>query len=146
MFLGVADPPPSPSVLSSALFSHDPRLLLHSLFQRSFLPISLSPSLRPPPPPPPSMLNRAYHECLDQCFVQQYSMIHRLETNKLRNVAKFFAHLLATDAMPWGLLSYIRLTEEDTSSSSRIFIKILLQVGPCVAAPHPWHQSSRSMQ
>ena len=83
------------------------------------------------------MLNRADQECLDQCFVQQYSMIHRLETNKLRNVAKFFAHLLATDAMPWGLLSYIRLTEEDTSSSSRIFIKILLQVRSA-AEVHAW--------
>ncbi|CAI5495350.1 unnamed protein product, partial [Closterium sp. Naga37s-1] len=73
------------------------------------------------------MLNRAYQECFEQCFVKQYSMIHRLETNKLRNVAKLFAHFLATDAMPWALLSYIRLTEEDTSSSSRIFIKIMFQ-------------------
>lgn len=55
-------------------------------------------------------------------------MIHRLETNKLRNVAKFFAHLLGTDALPWHVLAYIRLTEEDTTSSSRIFIKILFQV------------------
>jgi pre-mRNA-splicing factor CWC22 len=54
-------------------------------------------------------------------------MIHRLETNKLRNVAKFFAHLLGTDALPWHVLAYIRLTEEDTTSSSRIFIKILFQ-------------------
>ncbi|KAL0370380.1 UNVERIFIED_CONTAM: Pre-splicing factor CWC22 [Sesamum angustifolium] len=45
-------------------------------------------------------------------------MIHRLETNKLRNVAKFFAHLLGTDALPWHVLAYIRLTEEDTTSSS----------------------------
>ena len=54
-------------------------------------------------------------------------MIHRLETNKLRNVAKFFAHLLGTSALPWHVLAYIRLTEEDTTSSSRIFIKILFQ-------------------
>lgn len=50
-----------------------------------------------------------------------------METNKLRNVAKFFAHLLGTDALPWQALAYIRLTEEDTTSSSRIFIKILFQ-------------------
>ncbi|MBA0812632.1 hypothetical protein Gohar_026581, partial [Gossypium harknessii] len=46
---------------------------------------------------------------------------------KLRNVAKFFAHLLGTDALPWHVLAYIRLTEEDTTSSSQIFIKILFQ-------------------
>ncbi|KAG5566247.1 hypothetical protein RHGRI_002002 [Rhododendron griersonianum] len=30
-------------------------------------------------------------------------------------------------ALPWHILAYIRLTEEDTTSSSRIFIKILFQ-------------------
>ena len=74
------------------------------------------------------MISKVYQENFEKCFVQQYSMIHRLETNKLRNVAKFFAHLLGTDALPWHVLSYIRLTEDDTTSSSRIFIKILFQV------------------
>ncbi|KAJ0764237.1 putative MIF4G-like, type 3, initiation factor eIF-4 gamma, MA3, MIF4G-like domain superfamily [Helianthus annuus] len=73
------------------------------------------------------MINRVYQENLEKCFVQQYSMVHRLETNKLRNVAMFFAHLLGTDALPWHVFAYIRLTEEDTTSSSRIFIKILFQ-------------------
>uniref|UniRef100_A0A0V0IXK1 Putative pre-mRNA-splicing factor CWC22-like n=2 Tax=Solanum chacoense TaxID=4108 RepID=A0A0V0IXK1_SOLCH len=73
------------------------------------------------------MINKIHQENFEKCFVQQYSMIHRLETNKLRNVAKFFAHLLGTDALPWHALAYIRLTEEDTTSSSRIFIKILFQ-------------------
>lgn len=73
------------------------------------------------------MIKKVYQENFDECFVKQYSMIHRLETNKLRNVAKFFAHLIGTDALPWNVLAYIRLTEEDTTSSSRIFIKILFQ-------------------
>ncbi|KAL2487894.1 MIF4G domain-containing protein/MA3 domain-containing protein [Forsythia ovata] len=73
------------------------------------------------------MINKVHQENFEKCFVQQYSMIHRLETNKLRNVAKFFAHLLGTDALPWHVLAYIWLTEEDTTSSSRIFIKILFQ-------------------
>ncbi|KAL5162868.1 Pre-mRNA-splicing factor CWC22 [Glycine soja] len=72
------------------------------------------------------MINKVHQENFKMCFVQQYSMIHCLETNKLRNVAKFFSHLLGTDALPWHVLSYIRLTEEDTTSS-RIFIKILFQ-------------------
>ncbi|KAF9596011.1 hypothetical protein IFM89_006938 [Coptis chinensis] len=72
-------------------------------------------------------INKIHQENFETCFVKQYSSIHQLETNKLRNVAKFFAHLLGTDALPWHVLSYIRLTEEDTTSSSRIFIKILFQ-------------------
>ena len=72
-------------------------------------------------------LNRAYMDAFADSFVQQYTTVHRLETNKLRNVAKLFAHLLATDGLPWAVLGVIRLTEEDTTSSSRIFIKILFQ-------------------
>ncbi|CAH9123844.1 unnamed protein product [Cuscuta epithymum] len=73
------------------------------------------------------MINKIYQENFEKCFVQQYSTVHRLETNKLTNVAQFFAHLLGTDALPWHVLAYIRLTEEYTTSSSRIFIKILFQ-------------------
>ena len=58
----------------------------------------------------------------------QYAVIHRLETNKLRNVASLFAHLLATDALPWSVIGTIHLTEDETTSSSRIFIKYLFQV------------------
>jgi pre-mRNA-splicing factor CWC22 len=60
-------------------------------------------------------------------FSEQYTTIHRLETNKLRNVAKLFAHLLYSDAIPWGVLSIIHLNEDETTSSSRIFIKIIIQ-------------------
>ncbi|KAI8104902.1 hypothetical protein M9435_000079 [Picochlorum sp. BPE23] len=72
-------------------------------------------------------LKKAYADSFADCFVEQYSMIHRLETNKLRNVAKLFAHLLASDALPWAVLAVIQITEEETTSSSRIFIKILFQ-------------------
>ena len=44
--------------------------------------------LSPCPPPPPLPTHSA----------------RRLETNKLRNTAKLFAHLLSTDAIPWAVL------------------------------------------
>lgn len=56
----------------------------------------------------------------------RYQTVHRLETNKLRQMAKLFAHLFFTDAVPWNVLEVIRLTETDTTSSSRIFIKELV--------------------
>ena len=68
-----------------------------------------------------------YAQLFDEVFMKQYSTIHRLETNKLRNVAKFFAHLLSTDAISWTCMAYLQLSEEATTSSSRIFIKILFQ-------------------
>merc|ERR1712083_805981 len=38
-----------------------------------------------------------------------------------------FAHLLFTDAIGWVVLSVIHLNEHETTSSSRIFIKMLFQ-------------------
>ncbi|XP_075213065.1 pre-mRNA-splicing factor nucampholin [Lycorma delicatula] len=72
-------------------------------------------------------INKMYVGPFEQIFKDSYSTIHRVETNKLRNVAKLFAHLLYTDAISWEVLSTIRLNEDDTTSSSRIFIKILFQ-------------------
>ncbi|CAA7014853.1 unnamed protein product [Microthlaspi erraticum] len=71
--------------------------------------------------------SKSYRECFENLLVEHYATVHRLDTNKLRSVAMFFAHLLATDALPWHVLAYVRLTEEDTTSSSRIFVKILFQ-------------------
>jgi MA3 domain len=72
-------------------------------------------------------INKIYIEPFQQIFMDTYSTVHRLETKMLRNVAKFFGHLLFTDAISWEVLSCVRLTEDDTNSSSRIFIKILFQ-------------------
>lgn len=38
-----------------------------------------------------------------------------------------FVHLLFTDAISWFTLVHIRLTEEETTSSSGVFLKILFQ-------------------
>lgn len=93
-------------------------------------------------------------ESFEAIFAEQYDTIHRLETNKLRNVARLFAHLLYTDSVPWSVrahthlhggssrsflclnllfsvfnqvLECIKMSEETTTSSSRIFVKILFQ-------------------
>ncbi|XP_033325867.2 pre-mRNA-splicing factor CWC22 homolog [Megalopta genalis] len=72
-------------------------------------------------------INKIHVTILEQIFQDSYHTIHRLDTNKLRNVSKFFAHLLFTDSISWEVLSCIKLTEDDTTSSNRIFIKILFQ-------------------
>ncbi|KAJ4893212.1 MIF4G domain-containing protein / MA3 domain-containing protein [Raphanus sativus] len=71
--------------------------------------------------------SKTYRECFENLFVQQYATVHRLETNKLSKVAMFFAHVLAAGSLPWRVLGNVWLTEEDTTSSSRIFLKILFQ-------------------
>ncbi|OMJ82911.1 hypothetical protein SteCoe_16309 [Stentor coeruleus] len=73
------------------------------------------------------ILNPAYQEHFQVSFQKYFLSIDCMETNKLRNAAKFFAHLLFTDAISWVVFQIIHLTEETTTSSSRIFIKILMQ-------------------
>lgn len=55
--------------------------------------------------------------CITSLISLQYATVHRLETNKLRNVAKFFAQLFYADALPWTCMSCIHLNEEETNSS-----------------------------
>jgi pre-mRNA-splicing factor CWC22 len=49
-----------------------------------------------------------------------------LETVKLRNVSRLLSHLLYTDSISWGVFECVHLNEEETSSSSRVFLKNLL--------------------
>ncbi|KAH9417439.1 hypothetical protein DERP_007437 [Dermatophagoides pteronyssinus] len=72
-------------------------------------------------------INNEFVEPFVEIFKNCYDTIHRFETCKLRNVGKIFAHLLYTDSIPWTVLNHIKLNENDTSSSSRVFIKILFQ-------------------
>jgi len=72
-------------------------------------------------------IKEIYKQNFEFQFEHQYVKIHRLETNKLRNLAKLFAHLFYTDAIDWAAFKIVKLTEEETTSSSRIFIKIICQ-------------------
>jgi len=72
-------------------------------------------------------LKPEYQDEFASAFETQFATVHRLETNKLRNIGRFFAHLLYTDAISWSLFGPIRITEETTTSSSRIFVKVILQ-------------------
>lgn len=72
-------------------------------------------------------INKIYVGPFEKIFKDSYGTAHRLDTNRLRNVSKFFAHLFFTDAISWEALDCVKLNEEDTTSSSRIFVKILFQ-------------------
>lgn len=72
-------------------------------------------------------INRLWCDLFEQAFAKYYETIHRYENNKLRNIAMLFGHMFAADALGWHCLSVIHLNEDETTSSSRIFIKILFQ-------------------
>ena len=72
-------------------------------------------------------LNRVWSECYERAFETYFETIHRYETNRLRNIARLFGHLFANDAVSWAVLQVIKMNEDDTTSSSRIFVKIMMQ-------------------
>lgn len=72
-------------------------------------------------------LSRRWATLFEDGFARYYATIHRYETAKLRNIACFFGHMLASDALGWYVLAAVRLSEDETTSASRIFVKILVQ-------------------
>ena len=72
-------------------------------------------------------INRLWCDLFEQAFAKYYDTIHRYENNKLRNIAMLFGHMFGVDALGWHCLSVVHLNEDETTSSSRIFIKILFQ-------------------
>jgi pre-mRNA-splicing factor CWC22 len=72
-------------------------------------------------------INEIWTRSFAKAFEETYKTIHRFETNRLRNIAKLFAHCLSSDALTWEVFALVRITEADTTSSSRIFCKVLFQ-------------------
>ncbi|XP_047738493.1 pre-mRNA-splicing factor CWC22 homolog [Hyalella azteca] len=72
-------------------------------------------------------INRVYRDCFQEIFKTAYETCHRLDTDKMRNVVRLFAHLFVTDAISWEVFSIVLLNEDNTTSSSRVFLKILFQ-------------------
>jgi len=74
-----------------------------------------------------SKLNRVWTESFEEAFNNYYTTIHRYETNRLRNIARCFGHLFGTDSISWMAFDCVKINEDDTTSSSRIFVKIMMQ-------------------
>lgn len=61
-------------------------------------------------------------------FREKYDTCYQFEGPQLRNIGRFFGHLIAADKLdPCTTLGHITLTETHTTSSSRVFIKFLFQ-------------------
>ncbi|XP_058978837.1 male determiner protein Mdmd(Y) [Musca domestica] len=72
-------------------------------------------------------MNKSFIEPFKEIFKDICQTTHCLDTNRLRNISKFFAHLLFTDAISWDVLDCIKLTEDEAITSRCIFIKSFFQ-------------------
>lgn len=73
-------------------------------------------------------MGRQWNDTFVCQFQEKYNTIYQYEGAQLRNIGKFFGHLLAADVLePRNTLGCIILTEKDTTSAGRVFIKFLFQ-------------------
>ncbi|CAJ0605770.1 unnamed protein product [Cylicocyclus nassatus] len=72
-------------------------------------------------------LRKEYQETFEKIACDTYATIHRFDITKLRNMARLISHLLFTDAISWTIFTDVKLTENDTTSSGRIYLKYIFQ-------------------
>jgi pre-mRNA-splicing factor CWC22 len=72
------------------------------------------------------LLNKVYVARFEEAFAEHYATIHQFDSRKIRNMANFYAFLLCSDVLPWSIFSVAVLSEDETTSSSRIFLKYIL--------------------
>ena len=72
--------------------------------------------------------NHFWHDTFVSLFKHYYDTIDNFETNALRNLGKFFGHLLASDRFALDkALNEVKLTEDDTNPAKRILLKFIFQ-------------------
>lgn len=71
------------------------------------------------------LYRREFGPKFEKLFEIFYATVHRFETNRIRNIAKFYANLLTTESIDWSCLNCLKLRETATSSAGRCFIKFL---------------------
>ena len=73
-------------------------------------------------------LNDDFIPLFAQILCESYDAAHHLETIKIRNISRFYAHLMSRKSVNWSqCLKCVHITEHDTTSSQRIMLKILFQ-------------------
>lgn len=71
------------------------------------------------------VMGKAWSGAFQQLFKENYENCYKFETALLRNIGAFWGHMLASDKLGWECLSAVKLTEKDTTSSGRIFLKFV---------------------
>lgn len=75
-----------------------------------------------------SGMSQEWNDTFTKEFQQKYDTCYRYEGSQLRNMGKFFGHMIASDNLrPQETLGHVELTETATNSASRVFIKFLFQ-------------------
>eukprot|EP00762_Andalucia_godoyi_P001433 ANDGO_00236.mRNA.1 Pre-mRNA-splicing factor CWC22 len=73
------------------------------------------------------LVDSAYKSAFERALLEQYLVSERLRTPQIRNIASLFSHLLTTKICTWACLSNVRISEDSTNPSKRIFLMVFFQ-------------------
>ena len=63
----------------------------------------------------------------EELFKANYDQTYAYNVHRITNISSLYAYLLANDEISWAILQSLRLTEEETNSAQRVFIRILVE-------------------
>jgi pre-mRNA-splicing factor CWC22 len=66
-------------------------------------------------------------EPVESSFVKNYSDCNKYAVHRVTNLASLYGYLLSKSDLGWHLMCVLRLTEEDTNSGQRVFIRFLME-------------------
>ncbi|TID26190.1 hypothetical protein CANINC_002817 [Pichia inconspicua] len=72
-------------------------------------------------------INKKWATEFQKVFKDTYENCYKYETSLLRNLGSFWGHIFVSDKLGWECMSVVKLTENDTTSSGRIFLKFMFQ-------------------
>jgi pre-mRNA-splicing factor CWC22 len=66
-------------------------------------------------------------EMVESSFVKNYGECFKFTVHRITNLASLYAYLLSRDVIGWHAMCVITLTEADTTSAQRVFIRVLVE-------------------
>lgn len=71
--------------------------------------------------------HRSWKPAFSKIFAENYENVTQFEPFQLRNVGKFWGHILASDYIGFEVFEQVHMNEEETTSSGRVYLKFLFQ-------------------
>ncbi|KAK8860568.1 hypothetical protein M9Y10_012233 [Tritrichomonas musculus] len=72
-------------------------------------------------------VKKVNRQITEELFQVNYDQTYSYTIHRITNIACLYSYLLANEEISWSILQAIRLTEEDTNSAQRVFIRILVE-------------------
>ncbi|KAH3898996.1 U2-type spliceosomal complex subunit CWC22 SCDLUD_004417 [Saccharomycodes ludwigii] len=69
----------------------------------------------------------SWQKAFKEIFIENYNNCNDYEPNQLRNIGKFWGHLLATDYVGFEVFQCIHMNQEETTPAGRVYIKFIFQ-------------------